>query len=167
MATSQIPKYPTLILNDERVRARALLILESVPLDPVLEVVIREHKSNRSMAQKGLYFDWVGRVANALGEEKEDVHIRCKRKFFLPVYIRDQTEPYYSTALLIENVKQYDVKAAKDLRENLVRLTSTNDANTAQFTECLNDLEKQAISLGIFLPHPGEYDLAMGIKKKE
>ena len=44
--------------------------------------------------------------------------------------------------------------------------TSTTDADVVQFTEYLKDIEKEMISKGFPLPHPEDYQRAMGIKKQ-
>jgi hypothetical protein len=145
----------TIIISSEELKRRAIAIINALPLDPVHELVTREHRKDRSAAQKGLYFIWVGVIANELGETKDDIHLRCKRQFLVPIYMRDDPYGYGSMMMTVLDVHRLGLKVkAKQQTAQIVKLTSTNDANVDQFREYLDDIEKYYITLGIILPHP-------------
>jgi len=145
----------TIILSSEELRNRAIAVLLHLPLDPVCEIVIREHKKDRSASQHSLYWLWMTVIANELGETKDDIHLRSKKMFLVPIFERDDPEGYGKMIAAVRLIHKLDLKtSAKTLASQIVKLTSTTDCTVAQFTEMLNDIEKYYITLGITLPHP-------------
>jgi hypothetical protein len=155
----------TVHVISEETRKRALTLIQERPAIP-FDVTISDAKRDRSLAQKGLYFLWVGVIAAELGETKEAVHLRCKQQFFMPIYMRDDPYGYGSMMMSILDMHKLGLKQkAKSMVAQVVKLTSTNDASVEQFTEALGDIEKFYLTLGIVLPHPEDrFYEAMGIR---
>lgn len=155
----------TFVIRGPEFKKAAIEFISAMPLDPTPEIVVRDHEEIRTLAQNSLYWLWNTVVAGELGETKGEIHRRYKKKFLVHIFERD--DPEY--AKMIESVRavhRAGMKGeAKSLSDNIVRLTSTRDAKVKQFTEYLNDIEKDAMEMGIILPHPEDrYNLAMGIK---
>ena len=153
----------TFILRNEEVQKTAANFVFEMPIDPLHEVIIRPHKKDRTAAQNALMWLWFTTIAGEHGETKEDVHEQYKGQILVHIYERDNPE----YAEMIETVRGIHrdgkIKQAKQLHKAIVKLTSTTRATVEQFTEYLNDIEKDAISKGIKLEHPEDrYNLAMG-----
>ncbi len=149
--------------DDEIKRLTAFLLAR--PKEPLLEVVIREHKRNRSVAQNSLYWLWITVICNELGLLKEDCHDELKRRMLVPIYVRDD-EGFAAMIHAVRKVYRDGFKVeSKALADQIVKLTSTTNATTNQFTEYLNEIERDYADKGIALPHPeDQYNLAMGIR---
>ena len=156
----------TLIIRDKSIRDNAAKMVQYIPIDPLHEVIIREHKKERSIAQNSLMWMWITLIAGERGETKNDIHFECKKNHLVKIYERDDAD----YAKMIESVRVVHkagmVDEARNLADQIVELTSTTKSNVKQFTEYLNDIEKDAIGKGIPLPHPEDrYYIAMGIKR--
>jgi len=101
---------------------------------------IKPYKKKRSLAQNNLYWMWVGIIADDLGYmEPEDIHEELA-KIFLP--------PHFYTGL---DKEQHE------------RRMSTTALHVREFTDYLNRVEMWAATeFNIRLPHPMDYDEAMG-----
>lgn len=151
-------KTTTLILTNPRVVQLACDKLRNLELREGWEVTIKLHKKSKSAAQRGLQWMWYTVFSGYTGQTKEEVHEEMKRRFCVPILIRDD-EDY---AAMIGAAKVLPEHA----RREIVRMTSTERLDTAQMTEYLNDFEQLAIGLNFPLPHPGDYNQAMGIKER-
>ena len=141
-----------IIIVSEEHRARAVAIINSLPLDPVQEIIIRERKKDRSADQNSLYWKWLTIIGNELGEGKEDLHERYKDKFLVQVYERDNDE-YAGMIQALRNVYQHGLRQeALSLRRKIVSLTSTTTATVKQMAEYLQNIERDAATLAIRLP---------------
>jgi hypothetical protein len=154
------------VLRSTEVVQAARNFLASLPLEPIQELIVRDAKKDRTAAQNSLYWHWLTIIASELGSTKEDQHTYYKKHILVHIYERDDAD----YAEMIESVRrvhrQGNIKDAKHLADMIVRLTSTTDASVKQFTEYLNELEKDAFEKGITLPHPEDrYYEAMGIKE--
>ena len=157
----------TLILRNPDIKETASRLILGCPLEPLHEVVIREHKKDRTAAQNALLWLWYTVIAGELGETKDDIHYRCKGQILVHIYERDNPEYAKTIGSVRKIYKMTDMKnEAKHLYHSIVKLTSTTTATVEQFTEYLNDIEKDCIGKGIVLPHPEDrYYEAMGIKR--
>ena len=158
----------TFILRNLDVKKTAANMVFEMPVEPLHECIVRPHKKDRSVAQNALLWMWYTIIAGELGETKEEIHNIYKGKILVHIYERDDVE-YAAMVEAVREVHRKGMKVeAKRLADAIVDLTSTTRANVDQFTEYLNDIEKDAISKGIALPHPEDryYD-AMGIKQPE
>jgi hypothetical protein len=154
----------TVIISSEELRNRAFEIIANLPLDPVHAVIIHEHKKERTAAQRGLYWLWITQIAGELGELKDDVHRRMKKKHLIPIYMANPLSGMTETVMAVREVYKQGMKTiANSLANKIIDLVSTNDANVKEFTEYLEQIEKEAIGLGIFLAHPEDiWHEAMG-----
>lgn len=159
-------KRHPLTINSEEVRARALVIIECLPLDPVHEVIIREKKRDRSGAQNNLYWKWLSIIGRDLGETEDDLHYRYKKKFLVGIYERDD-EDYRAMIQAVRAVHTQGMKTeAVAMQKQIVAMTSTTTASVDQFTEYLNKIELDVAPLGIRLPNRDDlFYEAMGIKQ--
>lgn len=142
-----------IIIHIEEHRARAIEIIKSLPLEPVHEVDIREHKKDRSLEQNSLLWKWYTIIANELGESKEEVHERYKDRFLVNIFERDDPDYAEMVKTLRDVYRQGMQKEALHLRKQIVALTSTTHASVAQMSEYLQNIENHAMSLAIRLPH--------------
>lgn len=144
-----------LILHNAAIAARAKAIIDALPHDTVHEVIIRPHKSKRSLDQNALLWQWLTIIGSDLGYTKEEAHEEYKRRFLVPILIRDDAE-YAAMWRTIEEVGQQPgmEKDSKCLAIQVTALTSTTRLNTKQMTEYLTDIDRHAAGLGIYLPHP-------------
>lgn len=152
-----------LIINSNEIKSRALYIINNLDIDKPKEVLIHEYKADRSASQNSLMWKWLTIIGSELGESKDDVHERYKGKFLVHIYERDDIE-YAETISSLRKLYLQDKAVGADLFKKVVKLTSTTRANVKQMTEYLNDIELDARSLNINLPHPeDQYLLAMGV----
>jgi|GEM_PF-783692 len=161
-------KSKTYIIRSDDQISRLNTFLTAQPSEPVLEVIVQDHKQDRSVLQNSLYWLWNGIISDELGWTKEEVHEDLKRRLLVPIYTRDDLE--YSA--MIQAVRKVHTKGFKDeakaMSKQIVKLTSTTTAKVKQFTEYLKDIENDMISKGIVLPHPEDrYYQAMEIKQHD
>lgn len=152
----------TVILKEERHRQTAEGYLKDVPLQPVHEVIIKPHKVDRSSAQNRLLWKWCTEIGDQTGEIKEEVNDRYKQKFLVHIFERDND----GFAEMLQAVRQVhkwgEVVLAKVMEREILKLTSTRNANVDQFREYLNSLEIDARSSGLTLSNPDDlYSYAM------
>ena len=155
----------TFTIRSNDVISRLVAFLNAQPKEPLLEVTVKDYKQDRSVAQNSLMWLWITIVADEWGWLKEDVHIYFKRRLLVPIYERDN-EGYATMIHAVRRVHTHGFKEeAKTMSDQIVRLTSTTNADVKQFTEYLNEIERDMQSKGIPLPHPDDrYYSAMGIK---
>lgn len=124
--------------------------------DKQWEVVIRPYRRDRSKAQNRIMWKWLTIIGNDLGYGKEEMHEDFKRRFLVPIMIRDDEQ----FAAMWTAVSDAD---NEELYQGVVKLLSTTVLNTAQFAEYLTDIERAAYELGIALPTGDDkYYEAMG-----
>ena len=139
-------------ITSEELRNRVIEIVKALPLDLVHEVIIHEHKKDRSKEQNSLYWRWLTVIGNELGESKEDVHERYKGMFLVHIYERDCPD-YADMIQSLRTVYKQGMHAeALALKKRIVELTSTSTATVKQMTEYLQSVENHAASLAIRLP---------------
>jgi len=153
-------KSKTFILRDEKVIAHLIAFINAQPKEPIIEVVVREHKKKRSLLQNSLYWLWVTIISNDLGMTKEDEHFDLRKRMLAPIYERDDLQ--YSEAL--KALRDLYSRGFKKEANNLFdQITSTTTANVKQFAEYLTEIERDMMGKGIVLPHPEDlyYDSLM------
>ena len=155
-----------LTLISPEVKNRCIAIIQALPLTPVMEITIKEHKKDRSAAQNGLYFIWMGQIAAFTGESKEEAHCRMKKNHLINIYCKDPDSEMAQTVADIRTVyTNGDKEMAKRLEKSVLKLVSITSAVTSQFAEYLEDIEKECIGQGIYLSHPEDmWNEAMGIR---
>jgi hypothetical protein len=141
------------IIN-EATAERACEVIRSLPLEPRHEVVIQEIKKDRTGAQNSLMWLWITIIAGELGETKDEIHLRLKKKFLVPIYERDDLG-YAGMIAAVRTVHSAGMKSeAASLAAQILELTSTTKASSDQFTEYLNDIDRDDMGKGIVLPRP-------------
>lgn len=154
----------TFVIRSRDVIARLSAYLEAQPLKPLLEITVKLHQKDRSFVHNSLMWLWITFIAEEWGWTKNDVHKHFKKEHLVKIYERDE-EGYAAMLQSIRAVYTSGMKQeAKAMEKEIIRMTSTTTATVKQFTEYLNDIEKDMISKGISLPHPNDYWRAMGIK---
>lgn len=146
----------TIILISAEHKYRAMRVIEALPMDVLHEVVIREHKKDRSKDQNSLYWKWLTVIGNELGESKEAVHEDMKGMFLCNIYERDN--PDY--AEMLQTLRAVYREGMRDeslsLHKKIIALTSTTTATVSQMSEYMACIEHHAASLAIRLPFPEE-----------
>lgn len=161
-------KQKTFIIHNDSVIESLVTFLKTWDSPEPWEVTVREHKETRSSKQNRLYFKWVGAIADDLGETKEDVHFDLRRRMLCPIYIRD--DPGYSEMILaLKRVQSLGAeKEVRILGRHIIEETSTTKANVKQFTEYLQEIERDCASKNIPLPYPEDlYNEALMTKPKD
>lgn len=160
-------KTRTFIIHSENEIKRLSTFLEAQPKEPLIQVVVSEHKKDRTVEQNRLYHLWLTIIADELGETKEDAHYDLRRRILLPIYERDDLG-YADMLNAVRKVHKLGGKAeAKIQADFIIKHTSTTAANIKQFTEYLKEIERDMVGKGIILPRPEDrYYQAMGIKQK-
>jgi hypothetical protein len=78
----------TIIIRDEKLRARAIGMLRAISLDPPWRVTVEPHRKRRSLSQNSLMWLWLGEVAELVsqdtGMDADDIHEFFKQKFLPP-----------------------------------------------------------------------------------
>jgi hypothetical protein len=150
-------KSTTIILKTPELKRRAVEVISALAIDgPLMEVVIREHKKNRSLDANALYWKWLTVIGAELGESKDDLHERFKEKWLVTIYERDDPEYAEMLQSLRAVYRQGMRTEALALRKRIVALTSTTTATVAQMSEYMASVEHFAAETGIRLPFPEE-----------
>lgn len=142
------------VITSDAIAERVIDAINKLDRSIPYEVTIKEYKRNRSLEQSALYWQWLTIIGNHLGESKEDIHERYKDVFLVNIYERDN--PDY--AEMIQSLREVWRAGMKDeavsLRKRIVALTSTTTATTRQLSEYMDNIERDAATLSIRLPHP-------------
>jgi hypothetical protein len=129
-----------IIIRDDTQRARAIEVIRATPEDH--EVVIRPHKSKRTLDQNALYWKWLD---------------------IIRLHIADSTGQFYSAEDLHEFFKSRftqarTVEVGGDVAT--VRRTTTK-LNTAEFSAYMEAVDRYCIDrMQLYLPQPGMEDVA-------
>ena len=149
-----VNKSRTLIIRNAQIEAMACAAIrsavESVDDGMVVEVVIREHKSNRSLAQNRLAFRWYGELAGHLGTTPEYEHRLAKLRYGCPLLIADDAEfaDFYRRGI---EPLDYESRVIAMQWFPVSRLFSVK-----MMTQYLHDMEHDSAARGIVLSHPDD-----------
>ena len=131
--------------------------IHELPLDKAWDITIEPHKKNRSAAQNSLFWEWMTIIGGERGNLKDEMRDEYVERFLVPIFTRD--DPEYAD--LWETVRDVWRAGQKDeaqlIRRHIVKRTSTTHASVKQMSEMMEDIERDSISKGIYLPAP-EYD---------
>lgn len=119
-----------ILKGPEQVEAACRLI-RSINLNPDApkEVVVRDHKKTRSLAQNALYWQWIGILSKQTGYSKDEVHELMAKKFLPPVI--------------------------KEVMGEIVEYrTSTTKLKVGEMSEYMSHVDRFAAEHGVSLPHP-------------
>lgn len=122
------------ILRNEHIRQRAIGQVKAVKIgekEKMIEVIIRPHKKNRTIAQNRLLHYWLRIICDDTGNDIDDLRHDFAARFLPP--------------------KIYPGMDGK----TRIRITSTSELKTDEFAQFLRDIEQFAHhELDINLPHP-------------
>ncbi len=143
-----------LTLTSQQQKDRAIEYLKALDISKPMLLVVTEAKKNRSAAQNALLWKYYTQLAAEGGYTKEEVHHDAKKRFLSKIYERDLPE----YAEMVGTVRKMYSAGFKDdstqLHDSIVKLTSTTTATVKQFSEYLDDIDKDAMQRGIFLERP-------------
>lgn len=143
----------TIVIHTAEHRNLAKAVIDCLPLDVVHDVVIREHKRNRSMEQNRFYRAILTIIANELGMTPDALAKDYKGRFLSHIYERDVPE-YAEMIETVREVWRSGAKAqAEKLNKHIVNMTSTTTATVPQMQEYLDCIIHHANSLAIKLPY--------------
>lgn len=146
-----------IIIRDNSLKDRAKHMIDRIPDDVVHEVVIKPHRTSRSVQQNALYWLWVTIIAEECGETKEDTHSFNKKRFAVPIFTRDDPDGY---GLMISQVMAVPDELSQNvLLDQVANLTSTTKFTITQMREFLTDVDRFAITIGVLLPIPKHLNL--------
>lgn len=160
-------KRRTFTIRSKEVIKTVASFLESLPLEPVIEIIIQEKKKDRTVAQNRLYRLWGNVISDELGWAKNDVYTYLRKSHLCQIYERDD-QGYAEMVNSIRKVWSMGMrKDAEKMHDYIVERTSTASATVKQFMEYLKEIERDMTEKGIPLPHPEDlYNNSMGIKTK-
>jgi len=127
------------IIRNNEIKHNAMAAISALSSDTVHEVEIK--KPNRSRSQNNLYWSWLSILADWTGYTKDEMHT------FLAVSFLGQETI---------QVNGHSITVAR----------STRNLKVNEFSDYLIEIEAWAHEHGIVLPHPADYQLAIGGKLK-
>lgn len=124
------------------------IIVKSLPQVVIMEVIIREHRSSRSLAQNRLMWSWNRQIATHLEETMGEIH----SDEAIHAYLKQTFLP---------------MQVAKIRGEVVRERKSTAKLNTKEMSEYMEKVDMWASrDLGLVLDHPDDvYHQAMGEKR--
>lgn len=129
-------------------------------LDKVTVTIDTDSEKARSNAQNRLYWVYLHQIEQITGQDDEDWHLYFKRLFLSAIYARDDGE----YAKLAQSIKEcYGLisnKHYETMALGVIKRISTTTANTKQFAEYLNKIERWAYANNIPLATPQELEWA-------
>lgn len=141
-------KSTTFTISNEQARERACEVINSIPIDPLHEVVIKEKKANRSLAQNSLLHRWMSEVSQQI--------MATHGKFYSPEHWK-----WYFKDMFLGN------ESIAFKNKTITQLKSTSKLKVGPFAEFLTTIDRYCITeMGICLSQPEDiYQEAMGRKK--
>jgi hypothetical protein len=160
-------KAKTFILREERHREAVREFLDSLPLVPLVQVVFRDARNVRSIAQNSLAHHWYGEEAREAGSTPGEVKLYYKRKFLIDIYRRREDGEFEAMIQSLAELSEKGFrKNAVELYDQIVKMTSTAEASVDEFQEFLNYHEVDARQRGVNLSNPDDlYREALGVKR--
>lgn len=152
----------TFLLRDKQIARNAIEAIKSLygdktELETVMEVVIREHKKDRSLAQNRLSHRWYGERAEQQGTTPEHEHSSAKLRYGCPILIASDADFAEVYRRAIEPL---------DYERRLIAMRYfpvTRLMTVAQMTKYLETIERESAMQGIVLSKPvAIYEEAMG-----
>lgn len=142
----------------EKIRA----LYERMPKDGTWQVTFEEVTNDRTLAQNRLAFMWYKELAKQRGTDPGYERNFCKLRYGCPIMAADDEEfaaAFNDVILKLPYRKQINA---------MEYLEVTRLMDTTQFTQYLNDIEREASEHGYILTHPDDvYERAMGVKRRK
>jgi len=121
------------------------------------EVSIKPIPRKRSVNQNDLYWKWNAFIGGYTGETTDEVHQRNKLRHLLPILRREDLQSVNSVEENLRNISDtYRVPENQIaiVRNYLVTKITTTTLSTKLMAEYMEQVEREAVSLGISLPRP-------------
>lgn len=156
-----------LLIDDRSVRDVNAAIITVMEFEQPHEVVVRDLKKSRTLKQNKLMWKWLTFLGKQWGDTKDYYHLYYKDKFLVSIYERDNPE-YSQMISNIRDVYRSGMRTkAVELRNQIVKLTSTRDASTKQMAEYLTNIDHDAQEQGVVLERPDDIKLLQYENYKE
>ena len=127
-----------------------------------VSIDVMDKDKARTVAQNSLYWMWVTRIANKLGNNKAEQHDELKRNHLAKIYVRDNPE-FAEMSLALRKYREVATQAEYEpLAKGVAHLMSTTKATVTQMTEFLKDIDRYYYAQGLVLPRPSDYDWIIG-----
>ena len=156
-------KKQTVILRNLDILDRVLtLCRRAVDDEKDHEIIIRERKVDRSLAQNSLYWKWVSIAGPDFGYTSDEMHDEFRIRFLAKIY---EANPDRHPAL-IETLRNLRIVARENKqlglalhRQYILGAISTTDASVKEFTEYLDRIDKHSAENDVRLPLPADIGL--------
>ncbi len=126
-------------------------LFENTETGAVIWFEVESEKKRRSLSQNALMWLWFTEIGKAIGETKDDVYQLVKPHYLLPILVRDDPE----VAELMDSIQGVGGPEGDLLEQRFIRsVISSRLLTVKQFTELLNDIERDARIRGIKLTNP-------------
>ena len=97
-------------ISDPAIRDRVIEHIRALSMDKVWIIEIKRHTKNRSLSQLGLYWKWIGIIADETGNDKDGLHDIFKAKYLDPDMVmlgNVQHAVYTTTKLPVDVMSAY------------------------------------------------------------
>lgn len=145
-----------IIMDSERQRNYCNTYLSQMELDGSNTVIFKKTDKSSSAAQQRLWFLWCGEVSvSGIGQDdnKNDVHIRAKWQFVLPILRRDN--PMFSGIYdHFMKIVEGSIIKAENCQEFARDYIHTGQLNKHQRAESLTEFQKFWVGKGVNLSDP-------------
>ena len=125
------------LLANPKAKQDSINYILTLPDDGKFEVVIKEYKKKRSLAQNRLYWMWIPYLAKHFGYTDDEMHDELKYAFI--------GENVYTNRKGVQRTKP----------------KSTTKLKTKEMAEYLTKIEVLAVSNDVILPMPFDVEFAM------
>lgn len=143
-------------ITNELARSAAMKAIEQLDITKPHDVAIKPIKRNRTAAQNGLYFHWIGCIANHVGDDKHSMHEYLKGQYLMPIFVRDD-DGYAALFRTVVEAMQAQGGGESVAMSALKRATSITKASQDQMREYLDDINKMCANHGIPLTVPDQW----------
>ena len=144
----------TYILRTTEDAAKLAERMRAAPITKPLKVEVSVAKKRRSLAQNALYWVWIDAIRLWLWESGVGHFDRDTGEVLRP-YTADELHEWHKELFLPTPIVEVGGRVVKARR-------STGSLNVQQFTDYLEQIEAYWGEQGFAVPHPGEYEEAMG-----
>ena len=137
--------------------ARAEALLRDEP-DTLYEIVIRKHKSTRSIEQNSTLWMWATELQDTdvnelAGHDKQYWYDKFKRKFVLPILERDEGADFSEIRTLYAKSSPVQQEKLKQLIADAIHVS---DLDVTQTSEAMEAFMQYAVNHGVLLTIPEE-----------
>ena len=155
----------TKIIRTERDKTFLHTLIDEMKCDGSKTVISKNTDKSPTAKQRGLQWKWYGEIAmSGLGadDEKNEVHIRAKYQFAIPIMLRDDVDKDGETGVFTdvyhgfkETIRYYPQHIQSESIKEFTRdWISTEDLTRKQRAEYLTEFQRFWISKGANLTDP-------------